>query len=244
MTLNNVVDEGYATPFSSKRTITYSSKVTITVEAITMEHSHHTLVFHLSVLHDGIENDLAVFVEVGILLPLNAPEEVGYREQGTRGKPARYIVMRNMIDERIGRECEDIVLQLFKVTHTPYLVHRLGVTEDEIAETEVVRYQMLEIDRKFLGIFIEEGDVKLMCLFRQMRFRGLHDKWQEGVFLTNGRQQAKACTLVLNTISRETAIADDTQHIVLVLQIQIPRLLVSTSQNNLWTSSHTKHLEL
>ena len=64
MFLDDVVDEGDATSFSSERTLTDSCKIGILVETVFMEHRHHSLVFHLSVSDDGIKNDLSVSIHI------------------------------------------------------------------------------------------------------------------------------------------------------------------------------------
>ena len=84
MTLDDMVDKGNATSLSSQRTIADTSEIRVTVEAVAMEHSHHTLVLHPSVCHDGIEYDLTVLVHILKRVPRDVLQEFGNREQGTR----------------------------------------------------------------------------------------------------------------------------------------------------------------
>ena len=60
MSLYDVVEESQSTSFSSERSVANSCEVAVSVEFSPVEHSHDTDVFHLSVLHYGLENDLSV----------------------------------------------------------------------------------------------------------------------------------------------------------------------------------------
>ena len=46
-----------------------------------------------------------------------------------------------MVEETLGGDVEDAVLQFLQVAHTHHFLHGLGVAEDEIAEAEVLPYR-------------------------------------------------------------------------------------------------------
>ena len=64
VTFYHVVNKGQASSLSSQRTIANTGKVGIAVEAVALEHGHHSLVLHLAVFYDSFENNLPVCVNV------------------------------------------------------------------------------------------------------------------------------------------------------------------------------------
>ena len=183
-------------------------------------------------------------VEVGILVPLDASQEVGYGEQGTRTEPTRHIIVRDVVEQRLGRHREDVILQVLEVAHAHHLLHGSRVAEDKVAETEVMVHQVLEVDIQLLRVLVEERGSIVAGLLGDVGLRRFHDEGQELILLTNGRQQVEPGTLVLHPATGKTAIADDSQGVVLVFAIQFPGLLVGAGQHNLWASSHAQCLKL
>ena len=64
MRLDDVVEKGQATSFATERTVADTRKVGVTVELATIEDSYDAEVFHVAILHDGVEDDLAVSIHI------------------------------------------------------------------------------------------------------------------------------------------------------------------------------------
>ena len=64
----------------------------IAVELQTVEDGHHTDIFHTAVLHDGIEDNLPVGIDILQLMPGDMLKELADGEDGTCTKPAAHIV--------------------------------------------------------------------------------------------------------------------------------------------------------
>ena len=115
MTLHHVVDESQTTSLSSQRSVTNACKVRIAVETVALEHSHHSLIFHLAVFHDGFENNLPVSVDILQTFPTNLLQEFGHRENSPGIKPAGYMVAYNMVLQGLSRNREYNILQFLQI---------------------------------------------------------------------------------------------------------------------------------
>ena len=82
MVLHQVVDKGQTAAFASQRAVADACKVGVSVETVALEHGHHTLVFHLAVLDDGLEDEFPVGVHVLQAVPRDGPQELGNGEHG------------------------------------------------------------------------------------------------------------------------------------------------------------------
>ena len=80
---HEVVEEGEAASLAAERAIADACKVGILVEASALEHGHHALVLHATIGDDGLEDPLAVCLDVLQTAPRDALEEVGHGEEGT-----------------------------------------------------------------------------------------------------------------------------------------------------------------
>ena len=112
MRLDDVVEKGQTTSFATKRTVADTRKVGVAVELATVEDCHDTEVFHVTILHDGIEDDLSVSIHILELMPRDMLEEVAHGKDGTGTEPATHVVARDMVKHGVARYLEDIVLQL------------------------------------------------------------------------------------------------------------------------------------
>ena len=64
MTLHDVVEKGQATPLAPQRTLSDASEVCVAVIFATIEHGDDTHILHLSVLHNGVEDNLPVGIHI------------------------------------------------------------------------------------------------------------------------------------------------------------------------------------
>ena len=138
MAFYHVVNESQTASLSSQRTITDTGKIGITVEAVALEHGYHSLILHLTVFHDGFENNLSVCIDVLKRFPRNLLQKFSYREDGTRIQPARNMVAADMIKERLGRNGKYHILQLLQVVDTGHFFHGMRVTENKVTKAKVV----------------------------------------------------------------------------------------------------------
>ena len=244
MALDDVVDEGNATSLASERTVADAGKVGIAVEAVAVEHCHHTLVLHATVSNNGIEDDLAVLVHVLQRIPCDVFQEFGDREQGTRPQPARHVVATDVVEERLSRHGEDVVLQVLEVSDASHLLHGDRVAENEIAETEIALHQFAQIHVHLLRVLVDERCLALLSPFSTLRLGAFQNQRHELVLPADGRKEVETSPFVLHPVAGKTTVADDTQHVVLVFRVERPSLLVVPCQHNLRTASHAERFEL
>ena len=136
--LYDIVKESQTSTLSSERTVADAGEVRVRVELHTVEHSHHTDVLHVAILHDGVEDNLTVSGDVLQTFPRDFLQEVRHGEDGTRREPAAHVVARDMIEHRVVRNAEYVVLQFLQVMYAHNLRLRLRVAEYEVAEAHVL----------------------------------------------------------------------------------------------------------
>ena len=141
MVLHHAVNECQSAAFASEAAVADACKVGITVETVTAKDSHHALVLHPAVADDGLENHLPVVVEVLEIVDAKLLDEFCRGEQCAAVQPAADVVAADMVEETLGGDVEDAVLQFLQVAHTHHFLHGLGIAEDEIAEAEVLPYR-------------------------------------------------------------------------------------------------------
>ena len=86
----------------------------IAVKLATVEHSHHANVLHVAVLHDGIEDYLAVSLHILKLVPRHRLQELRDGENGTGTEPTAHVVTGNVVQHGVVGNLEDIVLQFLQ----------------------------------------------------------------------------------------------------------------------------------
>ena len=67
------------------------------------------------------------------------------REDSTGTEPATHMVPRHMIEHRVFRNLENIILQLFQRRYARHLLFRLWITEDEVTESHMLFHQLMQI---------------------------------------------------------------------------------------------------
>ena len=118
----------------------------------------------MTILHDGIEDNLPVGIHILQLFPSNVLQESRHWEDGTGTKPAAHVIAADMIEHRIVRDIEDIILQLLQASDTHNLLVSLRITEYEIAKAHVLLHQSAKIYTHLLGILINEAEAFCFCL--------------------------------------------------------------------------------
>ena len=210
MTFHHIIDESQATTLTSQRAVAYASKVRIAVETVALEHCHHSLVLHLTILHDGLEYNLTVSIDIFQRLPSNLLQELSYRKYGTRVKPTRNMVAADMIKERFGWNGEHHVLQFFQVMHPSHLFFSMRITENEIAETEVLCHRLAQVDVHLLRILVDKHGVYVLSKLAVRLFRRLKDKRYERITATHLGKESQSGFRVYLSPMRKTSVGNYT----------------------------------
>ncbi len=239
--LYDAVDERNAAALASERPLPYAGKVAVTVETLTLELGHHTAVFHFAIFDNEVEKQLShgrSLVDVAEAVHLH---HLRYWEQGARVEPARNVIFLSVIQQRLGRNVENVVLQLLEAADTHYFAARVGVADYEVAKAEVVHYGLPEIDGQLFAVFVEESAAELGHAFAVFRVARLDDDGQVGVAVAQIARQAQTRVLVLDAAALERHIADYAQYMLAVVVVEPPGLLVVARQHHLWPSAHAQH---
>ncbi len=101
-----------------------------------------------------------------------------------------------------------------------------------------------EVDPYLLGVLVDEMRAALLRQPALVGLGGLHDERDEVVFGADGRQELVSRRLVYPPAARETAVADDSQRVLLETGIQVPSLLVGAGEHDFRTSAHAQGLKL
>ena len=246
MALNDVVKERQATPFTAERAFADTCEVTISIKLHTIEYGHHTDVLHTTILHDGIEDYLAVGINILEFMPRNVLQESRDREDGTGTEPTAHMVARHMVEHRVTGNLEDIVLQFLQCTDTRHLLLGCRVTENEVTKAHVLLDKLMQIDVKFGGVLVDEIKALRLSLLAVGYLRGVKD--QRYIFVATANLPKELQTGLgiafldmretsWHGLHREASIGNDTKGIVVILIIYLHRLLVVGSEHHLWTST-------
>ena len=84
VTREHSVDEGQAASLAAQRTLADAGEIAVFVEAFALEDGHYALVFHLAVGDDGVEDNLAVGIDVLKRIPRDALQELRDGEECSR----------------------------------------------------------------------------------------------------------------------------------------------------------------
>ncbi len=246
MPLNDIVEESQSTPFASQRAVADACEVAVRVEAVAAEQRHNTLILHVTILHYGIEDNLAVGINILQLVPGHRLQKRRHRENGTRREPTADVVARDVEQHRVVGYGEDVVLQLLEVAYAAYLLARHRVAEDEVAKPEVLFKDMPEVDVHLLRVLVNELEALGKSTLAVLRFRTLHYQGQILVAAAYLLQQFESRLRVLlqhmgiavAALHGETAVGDNAQRIVMILLVELHRLLIVTRQHHLRASAH------
>ena len=145
MPFDDIVQKGQAAPFAAQRAFAYARKVGILVVAVTVEHCHNALIFHLPILHDGVEDDVPVHVYILQFVPRNVLQKGRHGEYGSCREPSAHVVARHVVEHRVVGYVEDVVLQLLQVAYTHHGCVGMWVAEDEVAKAHVLFQQLAQV---------------------------------------------------------------------------------------------------
>ena len=235
MTLDDIVEKSQTSTLAAQRAFTDTGEVGIAVELQTVEDGDNTDILHPTILHDRIEDNLTVHIHILQLMPSDMLQELRHREDGTCRQPTAHVVTRDMIAQRVGRNLEDIVLQLLQRGDTGNLFLRNRVTEDEIAKAHVFLDELTQVDIHLLRVLVNEMELLRLSLLTVLRLRALENQWHILVVAANLMKQFQTSLSItilhmtqstVGGLHRETGIADDTQHIITITVIPLHRLFI------------------
>ena len=146
MCLYDIVQKSESSALSAERTVADAGEVAVGIEAVAFEHGHRSHVLHVAVLHDGIEDDLAMLVHVSEFLQRHRLKEFRHGEYRPGTEPTAHVVARQVVEHGVIWDAEDIVLQLLQVAYAAYLLMGLGVAEDQVSESHVLRHDIAQVD--------------------------------------------------------------------------------------------------
>ena len=146
MALYYVVEEGQSAAFSAKRAVADTCKVGVAVELSAVEHGHDAYVLHVAILHNGLKDNLAVKVNILQLVPRNVLQKLRNGEYRPGTQPSAHVVSGYVIEHRVVRYLEDVVLQLLQRAHAHHFLVRLRVAEYEVAEAHVLLHESAQVE--------------------------------------------------------------------------------------------------
>ena len=150
------------------------------------------------------------------------------------------MVAYNMVLQGLCRNREYNILQFLQIMNAGYFLHRTRIDENKIAETEIPRNSIPQIDIHFLGILIDErsfkpgsiGTVALLCRLKNQR----HVR----ITLADLSQQFNAGQRINGPFTGETGIGNNSQNIVLESFIEVHCFFIRTGKYNLGTAAHSQ----
>ncbi len=235
-----VVEECQTSTLPSQRAVTDTGKVAVGIELTAVEDCHDANVLHAAVLHYGVEDNLAVHINILQLMPRDGLEELRHGEDSAGTKPTAHVVARDMVKHGVVGNGEDIILQLLEVTYAHYLFLGLRVAEHEVAKAHVVSEEVTQVYIHLLGVLVDERYSLRLGTFAVVCLGTLHYKRHVLVVLADGMKEFEACLGVNLSVYREATVADDADGVVGILIIKVHSLFVVSCEHNLRTTAHAK----
>ena len=97
-----------------------------------------------------------------------------------------------MVEHRVVRNLEDIILQFLQAMYAHNLGLGFGVAEDEVAKAHVFFHHTAQVETHLLRVFIDKAEALGLGTLTVFALRAFHDKRHILVAATYGAQQFKA----------------------------------------------------
>ena len=165
----------------------------IAVELQSVEHSYHTNILHPSVLYDGIKDNLSVGIHVLQLMPGNMLQEGRNREDGTCCKPATHVVATHVVEHRVVRNLEDVVLQFLQRRYTEHLFLGFRIAEYKVAKTHVFLHQVVQVHIHLGRVLINKVETLGLGFCFVANLRRVENQGHIFIAATNLPQQFQTC---------------------------------------------------
>ena len=194
MPLDHRVHKSQTTTFRAHAARTDAGKITILVKHLRPELRHYTAVLDTPVVQNSLMDDTFLFghVRQSEMPRVTRFHVLRQREQSAAVQPTRHIVVRHMIQERLVRDVEHLVLQLLQILARHHHLAGLGVAETEITEAKTFGYLRPQVQQQRLTLFVQEHSVGFMGQTFVIAVRRLYDDWNKRVRQANVAQQPSA----------------------------------------------------
>ena len=73
--LDDIIKKSQATPFTAKRPLTDTGKMAVRIKLHPIKYSHHSDVFHPTILHDSVEDYLTMGIDILKFMPRDVLQE-------------------------------------------------------------------------------------------------------------------------------------------------------------------------
>ena len=152
------------------------------------------------------------------------------------------MISREMINQRVVGDPEDLPLQVLQVLDTHDLLLGLRVQDHEITKTKTLHDLLTQILRVALRVLVDKRGAQLLRINLVTRLRRLEDERDDQSRLPNVLTKLITRIRIFYPGPHETHVRDNAQHVILVLLEDADRLLISTGQLDLGTATHTQRL--
>ena len=171
ITLHHRSDKRKASSFSSQRTVSDTGEVAVLVKAFLLVDRNDTGILHPPVLYDQVENQLPRLIHILVVAHVHTLQHLCRRKHGTGIEKAGEMVTAQMVNQRIIGYLKDLLLQILQVLDAHDLFLRLGIQDDEVAETETLHDLLPQILWVTLGILVDKRSSQLFCVHLVARLR-------------------------------------------------------------------------
>ena len=185
MALDDIVEESQTSTLSTQGAFTDTGKVGILIELHSIKDCHDSKIFHMTILHNGIKDNLTVGIHILKFLPGDMLQKSRYREDGPGTQPAAHVITTDVIKHRVVRNIENIILQFLQTADTHDLLMSLRISENEIAKAHMFLHQTAQIYTHLLGVLIYKTKTFSLCLCSIFTLRTLKDKGHKGIILSD-----------------------------------------------------------
>ena len=143
-------------------------------------------------------------------------QEFRYGEDGPCAQPSAHVVSRDMIQHRVVRNFEDVVLQFLQRVNSHHLISGFRVTKDEVAKSHVFLHEVSEVDVHFLRVLVYEPESVFLSLLLVFALRAL--QYQRHIFVPSSyfAQQFQSRFSVFLTVFRESSVANHAESIFVI----------------------------
>ena len=148
------------------------------------------------------------------------------------------MISREMINQRIVRNPEDLPLQVLQVLDTHDLLLGLRIQDHEIAKAKTLHDLLTQILRIALRVLVDKRGAQLLRINPVTCLRRLKDERNDQPRLPHVLAKLITRIRIFYPGPHETHVRDNAQHVILVLLEDSDRLLISTGQLDLGATTH------
>ena len=242
ITLNHRANERKTTSLAAERPLSDAGEVAVLVEAVFLVNGDHAGVLHAAILHNQVENQLPRLVHIRIVADIDVFQHLCGRKDSARVKEAGEMVAAQVIDQRIVRNIENLVLQILEVLYPHDFLLGLRIDNDKIAEAEPVGDLFAQILRIALRIFVDKGGSEFIRIYPVGGFRRFQHKGDNLAGFPDVLPEFVSGVGVFRAVVHETHVRNDSEDVVLVLLEYPDGFLVGSCQFNLRPTAHPELL--